>query len=149
MVSVNGGTAVAVAAPAVTYIVPKSSLRVGMNSFSVAAETLNSVTDTVSTTLSNVGAVSQVAFTASTTGVAGEVTLNWANSPLNVNNVTGLTLSWTHGGVTRSKAFAPTVTGASIINLTSGTSYNFTLLATSNLRNSTPVATVPAGTVAP
>jgi hypothetical protein len=120
-----------------------------MNTFSVSAETANGTTSIASTSLSNSAAVRPVAFVASTTGVAGQVTLNWANSPLNVNNVTGLTLSWTHGGVTRSKSFAPTATGATIINLTSGTTYNFTLLANSNLRNSTPVATVPAGTVAP
>jgi hypothetical protein len=52
-------------------------------------------------------------------------------------------------GVTRSKTFASTATGASIINLQSGVGYNFTLVANSNLRNSTPVATVPAATVAP
>jgi FtsP/CotA-like multicopper oxidase with cupredoxin domain len=151
-VTVNGGVAVPVAVPAIgapTYIVPKANLRAGINTFSVAAETLAGTTDIASTTLNNVGAVSPVAFVASTTAVPGTITLNWANSPQNVNNVTGLTLSWTHLGVTRSKSFAPTVTGASIINLQSGTAYNFTLLANSNLRNSTPVATVPAGTVAP
>jgi hypothetical protein len=151
-VSVNGGVAVAVVAPAVgnpAYTVPKSSLRAGMNTFTVSAETLNGATATVSTSLSNMAAVSPVTFTASTTAVLGTVVLNWANSPLNVNNVNGLTLSWTHMGVTRSKTFASTATGASIINLQSGVGYNFTLVANSNLRNSTPVATVPAATVAP
>jgi hypothetical protein len=152
LVSVNGGVAVAVVAPAVgnpAYTVPKSSLRAGMNTFTVSAETLNGTTATVSTSLSNMAAVSPVTFTASTTAVPGTVVLNWANSPLNVNNVNGLTLSWTHLGVTRSKTFASTATGASIINLQSGVGYNFTLVANSNLRNSTPVATVPAATVAP
>jgi hypothetical protein len=151
LVTINGGAPIAVNGGATTsYIVPKGSLIVGNNTLNVAAQMLNGNTDIATVVLNNAAAVAPVAFVASVNAAApGTITLNWANSPLNLNNVTGLTLSWTHLGVPVTKTFAPNVTGASIINLKSGAAYFFKLQAISNLRNSAPVATVPAGTVAP
>jgi hypothetical protein len=57
-----------------------------------------------------------------------------------VNNVTGLTLSWTFAGQTASRTFAPTTTGATVIGLTKGTSYTFKLVAESRNGNSLQVS---------
>jgi len=65
-------------------------------------------------------------------------TLTWANSPLNVNNVTGLTLTWSlkNSGVVATQTFAPTSTGATIMGLSSDKDYNITLMAIGVIGNS-------------
>jgi hypothetical protein len=74
----------------------------------------------------------------------GSVTLTWANNPKNLNNVKDLTLSWSLLGssVINSKTFAATDTGATIVNLSRDKDYSFTLVANSDLvntSNSSPV----------
>jgi hypothetical protein len=66
-------------------------------------------------------------------GTAGTVVLTWANNSLNVNNVSNFTLSWVQNGVTKTLSFAPNSTGATIVKLTSGGSYTFTLDANGSI----------------
>jgi FtsP/CotA-like multicopper oxidase with cupredoxin domain len=77
-------------------------------------------------------------------GTTGTVALTWANNKTNVNNVSGFTLSWLQNGATKSLSFAPGSTGATIIKLTKGWSYTFTLQANSSLGNSATAVTVTA-----
>jgi FtsP/CotA-like multicopper oxidase with cupredoxin domain len=148
VVSINGSAQPAVAGT--TLLVPKTSLIAGgINTFTVAAQTLNGTTTAVSSSLYNGLAHAPVALTASQGNQGngsppGSITLTWANNPLNINNVTGLTLSWTllGGGsaaTNGSLKLAPTVTGASIINLSRDQDYTFTLLANSTIGNSAAV----------
>jgi FtsP/CotA-like multicopper oxidase with cupredoxin domain len=125
--------------------------------FAVSAQTLSGTTAASTANLTNSPTVAPVAFTASA-GLAGTgtITLNWANSPANVNNVSGLLLTWTNGatGAVSSKTFAPTTTGATVGAtgglLTSGVAYTFTLQALSNVVTfNSPVDTLPAAVVAP
>jgi hypothetical protein len=84
------------------------------------------------------GAVaSPIAFTA-TPGAKGTIVLTWANSLTNVNNVTGYKLSW--AGLTTPLTFAASSTGASVMGLTTGTSYTFSLVANSILAATTTAA---------
>jgi hypothetical protein len=76
------------------------------------------------------------------------LTLNWANDPKNVNNVTGLTLGWNFAGSPVTRTFAPTTTGATVIRLTSGTPYTFTLFANSANNNGVNLSS-PAVTIGP
>ena len=87
-------------------------------------------------------------FGASPGSVAGTVTLSWANDARNVNNVTGLTLSWMQARNPVSMTFGPKTTGATVIGLTRGGSYSFTLVANSRNGNSA-VATLPTAVIAP
>ena len=144
-VSVNGAAPVLVTG-ATTYIVPKANLIAGaLNTFSVAADTLSGPTAPVTASLYTGAAAVPVVFTASQgMGVPGSVTLNWANNPLNVNNVTSLTLSWTllgGGALTTngSITFAPNIAGATVINLSRDKDYSFKLQANSNAGNSAVV----------
>jgi hypothetical protein len=73
-------------------------------------------------------------FTATSRAV-GTVALTWLNSVI-VNNVSGFTLSW---GGPKALTFAPNATGATIVGLTSGQSYTFTLQATGSVGNSATV----------
>jgi hypothetical protein len=133
-----------------TCIVPKASLLLnGNNAFGVIAQTLSGDTAAATTSLFNGVAKPPVQFTASqgnqrNGSPGGSITLTWANNPLNVNNVTGLTLIWAlqgGGGVATNgtQTFAPTVTGATIINLQRDKDYRFTLVANSKAGNSTAV----------
>jgi hypothetical protein len=119
-----------------TYVVPAGNLSAGgNNTFTVLAQTLNGNTAVVTSDLYNGAALPPVALTASQgTGVKGSITLTWANNPKNVNNVTGLTLTW-NGGASSIK-FAPTVTGATIINLNPDKDYTFKIIANSVLGDS-------------
>jgi hypothetical protein len=144
-VSVNGAAPVLVTG-ATTYIVPKASLIAGaLNTFSVAADTLSGLTAPVTASIYTGAAAVPVVFTASQgTGVRGSVTLSWSNNPLNVNNVTSLTLSWTllGGGASTTNGsitFAPTIAGATVINLSRDKDYSFKLQANSNAGNSAAV----------
>jgi hypothetical protein len=119
--------------------------------FAVSAQTLNGTTAGSTAGLTNSPTVAPVSFNAST-GIAGvgAITLNWANSPANVNNVSGLLLSWTDGTTAASKTFAATTTGATVINLTSGVAYTFTLQALSNVAAfSSAAIALPAAVTAP
>jgi FtsP/CotA-like multicopper oxidase with cupredoxin domain len=120
--------------------------------FSVTATTLSGTTAaaTIGGGLTNSATLTPVAFGAVADAVgSASITLSWANNALNKNNVAGLALTWTPttGGVAGpavSKTFAATTTGATLINLTQGTSYSFSLMAVSNVAafNSAPTATV-------
>jgi FtsP/CotA-like multicopper oxidase with cupredoxin domain len=71
---------------------------------------------------------------------SGSFTLTWANNPLNLNNVTGLTLTWSQGaGAATSQTFPATVTGATIIGLAKDKKYTVTLTAVGAIGNSLPV----------
>jgi hypothetical protein len=71
----------------------------------------------------------------------GSITLTWANSPLNVNNVTGLGLSWSRRGssVVMTKTFPPNSTGVTIVGLSPDQNYNISLIANGVIGNSLPV----------
>lgn len=90
-------------------------------------------------------AYTPVALTASTgagpLARSSSITLTWANSPLNVNNVTALTLTWTlrGSGVVSSKTFPATSTGATLIGLRGDKNYDITLVANGIVGNSTAV----------
>jgi hypothetical protein len=110
--------------------------------FAVSATTLSGTTLAASTVLSNNALVAPVSFAGAADATAGSVTLNWANNALNKGNVGGMQLTWvpTAGGTAIVKIFAPTTTGATVIGLTSATSYTFSLAAVSNVTTVAPVA---------
>ncbi len=114
--------------------------------FAVTATTLSGTTVAATSGLTNSQTLPPVAFSGTPDAAAGYITMNWANNALNKNNVASLLLTWT-GGAGGTAKFAPTTTGATIMGLTSGTPYTFTLQAVSNLAafNST---TVTAGPIA-
>jgi FtsP/CotA-like multicopper oxidase with cupredoxin domain len=145
--AVNGGFDVSVAATLTRYTVPAAKLAPGINhTFSVAAMTLSGTTSGAATTVYNGKAYTPVAFTAAA-GPTGSrtVVLGWANDARNVNNVTGLVLTWTQGGkVVGSYSFDPKTTGASVITLERGLTFNFTLVANSANGNSLPTGTISA-----
>ncbi len=115
-----------------------SGLIAGNNSYSVQATTLSGTTTAATINIYNGAAEVPVALTwtgSSATAIDGlpgsSVSLTWANNPLNVNNVTGLTLSWARAGATiGSRTFTPDTTGSTVVGLAAGT-YDFTLVANS------------------
>jgi FtsP/CotA-like multicopper oxidase with cupredoxin domain len=117
--------------------------------FAVSATTLSGPTagTSVAGGLTNAPTSDPVAFAGSAGTSAGYITLVWANNPANKNNVSGLLLTWTNGSTSAvaSKTFAPTTTGATVIGLTPGVAYSFTLQAKSNVPafDSTVVGPVP------
>ena len=106
-------------------------------SFAVTATTLSGTTVAATTGLTNSQTVAPVAFNGYPGATPGTVVLNWANSSANVNNVTGILLTWTDGTTAASKTFAPTTTGATVgatgSLLRSAIPYTFTLQAISNV----------------
>jgi hypothetical protein len=143
----NGGFDITVPATLTRYRVPAASLTAGGNhTFAVKAMTLSGATAGTATNVYTGTAFAPVAFSVSPGTVARTLTLNWANDARNVNNVTGFTLNWTRGGNAVSATFAPNSTGATVIGLTTGTSYTFTLVA--NSRNGNP-STLPISATAP
>jgi hypothetical protein len=147
IVSVDAGAAngfnVTVAGNLTRYTVAAASLAPGVNhSFSVTAMTLSGATGGSATTVYNGTAYPPVAFAAAAGPGAGVVTLNWANDVRNVNNVTGLTLTWTQAGNTVSMTFGPKTTGATVIGLIKGRSYSFQLVANSRTGSSGPTTAV-------
>jgi hypothetical protein len=114
--------------------------------FAVSATTLSGTTAVTTTGLTNSPLLAPVSFTSAPGAASGSVSLQWANNALNKNNVAGLLLNWGTG----SKTFAPTSKGATVIGLTAGALYSFTLQATSNVTafNST-VVLLPAPITAP
>jgi FtsP/CotA-like multicopper oxidase with cupredoxin domain len=135
-------------APGTSFTVPAASLKPNaVNAIAVFAQTLSGNTAAVTTAVYDGKAYPPVALTSSQGNQGngsprGSITLTWANNPLNVNNVTGLTLTWVlkDGGTPASMTFDPTATGTTIINLSRDKDYSFTLLAKSNLGTSTPVS---------
>jgi hypothetical protein len=121
------------------------------NTFSVTAQTLSGITAPTPTAAYTGVAYIPVGLSVAPGATPGTVTLNWANDPKNVNNVTGLTLGWNFAGSPVTRTFAPTTTGATVIGLRSGTSYTFTLFANSANNNgvnlSSPSVTI--GSVIP
>jgi FtsP/CotA-like multicopper oxidase with cupredoxin domain len=93
----------------------------------------------------NGAAYTPVGFTSSNgaTGAlqAGSITLTWANSPLNVNNVTGLTLTWSlrGSGVVSTQTFAASSTGVTLVGLSTDKDYNISLVANGVIGNSSPI----------
>jgi hypothetical protein len=136
-------------APAATYTTPAALKSGSTYAFAVTATTLAGTTVALASSLTNSPTLPPVAFGIATdTSIvvnSGAITLSWANNALNKNNVAGLVLTWTNGPV-GGKVFAPTTTGATVTGLTSGTTYSFTLGATSNVAafNSTLVPVAPA-----
>ena len=147
---------VTVPATPTTYTTPLTgagSLKAGSTyTFSVAAQTLSGTTTgtTVAGGLTNSQTAIPVAFAGAADAVGSKsISLTWANNPANKNNVAGLNLKWT-GGPALGKTFPANSTGVTLIGLTAGASYSFTLQAVSNLSsfNSATVA-LPAAIVAP
>ncbi|MGI9132976.1 MAG: hypothetical protein ACR2I0_03385, partial [Rhodoferax sp.] len=145
----NGGFEVTVAATLTRYTVAATSLKAGINhTFTVTAMTLSGATAGASTTVYNGKAYTPVAFSAGPGTGTAAVALGWANDARNINNVTGLALTWSSGTrLVGSMTFDPKTKGATVIGLTSGTSYNFSLVA--NSRNGNSVATSTLAVVAP
>jgi hypothetical protein len=148
VVTVNG-----VAQPAVTgtsYTVLKANLIAGIvNTFSVVAQTLSGSTSAVTNSVYDGAALRPVGFIASQGNQGngsppGSITVDWANNPVNVNNVTDFTLTWSQLGSTTptgTATFAPTATGATVINLSRDKNYTFRLQANSKFGNSPAVST--------
>lgn len=93
-----------------------------------------------SSSLYNGVAYAPLAFTAAPGKNAGSITLTWANNPLNVNNVSGIALSWPGAAGPISHIFSPQSTGTTVTGLTTGSSYSFTLTANSSIGNSAPIS---------
>ena len=141
----TAGTATTAAIPPVTTFTTGALTASSTFVFSVSATTASGTTVASSTgALSNAVAVPPIGFTAAATpGVAGSVTLVWANAAVNKGNVANMALTWSIAGTSYASNFAPTSTGATVTGLTTGTSYTFTLGAVSaNVAlNSTTVTT--------
>jgi hypothetical protein len=151
VVTVNGAaTTCTQPVTATSCTIAASNLVAGANTLAVAAQTLSGTTTATAVAggLINSPTEVPVAF-AGAPGAAGTISLNWANNPLNKNNVAGLNLTWT-GGPALGKPFPATSTGVTLIGLVTGTPYNFSLKAVSNKTsfNSAAVA-LPAAIVAP
>jgi FtsP/CotA-like multicopper oxidase with cupredoxin domain len=147
-ITVNGAVVAATFATngnTVTATVAASALPAGAVKFGVQAMVLSGNTQLTTTTVSNGAALVPVAVTASQfnpAGGPGSIALTWANNPGNVNNVSGLTLTWVLQGsaaTPASKTFPANSTGVTITNLSKDKKYNFTLTAVSNLGNSPSV----------
>jgi FtsP/CotA-like multicopper oxidase with cupredoxin domain len=69
----------------------------------------------------------------------GSFSLTWANNPLNLNNVTGLRLSWAGPGSTGTQTFPANSTGATIIGVSPDKKYTVTLTAIGAIGDSLPV----------
>jgi FtsP/CotA-like multicopper oxidase with cupredoxin domain len=118
--------------------------------FAVAAQTLSGTTagTTVAGGLTNSQTSDPVAFAGAPGVTAGTISLTWANNPLNKNNVAGLNLTWTNGPV-GGKTFPATSTGVTLMGLTAGVPYSFTLQALSNVAAfSSATVALPAAIVA-
>ncbi len=142
-------------AGATSYIVTVNGVpsTVLSNSTSFAASvtgqtvTVVAVTPTGNTAAASLynGIAPPVAFTAVSGVNPGTITLTWANNPLNVNNVTGITATWQTGaGAIASAQFPASSTGATITGLTTGSTYTFTLTANSGVGNAAAVPVAPA-----
>jgi FtsP/CotA-like multicopper oxidase with cupredoxin domain len=124
-----------------------SGLAAGNNTFNVTATTLNGTTAAATIGLYNGKAYAPVALAGVSNAAAAinglprsAVTLTWANDPRNTNNVTGLTLTWVEegkSGPVGTATFAPGNTGTTVVGLTRGLKYIFSLVATSLIGNST------------
>jgi FtsP/CotA-like multicopper oxidase with cupredoxin domain len=149
-----GWSAVAGASGYLVTVGAAAPVLVTTNSFSLAgaatgqsisvAAVVNGVTGAAASAY-NGRAYTPVAFTSSN-GAAGSlqpgsITLTWANSPLNVNNVTGLTLTWSlkGSGVDLTQTFAPTSTGVTLVGLSRDKNYNISLTANGVIGNSLAV----------
>jgi hypothetical protein len=145
---------VTVPATPTTYTTPLTgagSLNAGSTyTFSVAATTLSGTTagTTVAGGLTNSQTADPVAFIGAA-GAPGTISLTWANNPANKNNVANLNLTWT-GGPAGSKTFPANSTGVTLIGLTKGVSYSFTLQALSNVTTfNSGIVALPAAITAP
>jgi hypothetical protein len=151
-VLVDGGlVSFAVQSTRTRYTVPALTLTTlgGTNhTFSVTAQTLSGATAPTPTAAYTGVAYKPVAVSAAASTTPGTITLNWANDPRNVNNVTGYTLGWSFAGSPVTRTLATTTTGASVIRLASGTAYTFTLVANSGGNNQVNLSS-PSVTIGP
>jgi FtsP/CotA-like multicopper oxidase with cupredoxin domain len=143
------GAAVASTCDPVTGVCTASvtGLAAGNNTFNVTATTLNGTTTAATIGLYNGKAYAPVALIGVSNAAAAinglprsAATLTWANDPRNTNNVTGLTLTWVEegkSGPVGTATFAPGNTGTTVVGLTRGLKYIFSLVATSLIGNST------------
>jgi hypothetical protein len=147
VVTVNGTAvtcATSVAAPT-TCTIAAAAVPASAN-IAVAAQTLSGTTTATAVAggLTNSQTADPVAFSGAVGAAAGTISLTWANNPLNKNNVAGLNLIWTDGPAA-GKTFPATSTGVTLIGLTAGKSYSFTLQAVSKVTafNSAVVGVLP------
>lgn len=145
--AVAGATAYTVTGATCTPLTATSCTVAGVTNGTISvAAVVGGLTGATASVFNGV-AYTPVALTTST--VAGplarssSITLTWANSPLNVNNVTALTLTWSlkGSGVVSSKTFPATSTGATLIGLRDDKEYDITLVANGIVGNSTAVTT--------
>ena len=139
-----GGAAVTAAATAVNTAAAAGVAATAAATTAAAAVT--AANTAANAAASAAAAASPVAFAAAN-GVAGEITLTWANAPSNVVAATGFTAvtsyTVTFGAVTTTvpvTANGVPVTGMSVTGLTSGASYTFSLVANAPAGVSVPVS---------
>jgi len=146
-------TTPAVTTLATTFTIPAAQANGNASVVAIMANGTQVLQSAASAGLYNGVALAPVGFTANPSTAVGAVTLTWANNPINVNNVTGFTLSWT-GATTGSAIFgtpaapAPASKGATVTGLTSGGTYTFSLIANGSAGNSaviTPLYPVVGG----
>ena len=122
-----------------------TGLAAGNNTFQVSAMLLSGNTMAATIGLYNGKAHAPVALTGSSAAAINglprsSISLTWANDPKNINNVTGLTLTWVEEGKTSPKGtaiFAPGSTGTTVVGLTRDLKYVFTVVANSLSGSST------------
>ena len=127
--SVDGGTPVALPNTTISIVLPTAPVT-GIAVSVVPLTSSNSVSviatvPSASSSKSSSAVAAPVGFTATpgATG-SGAVAVTWANNPSNVNNVTGLTLSWTQTVGTPKTGtlnFAPTSRGVTVDKLAPST----------------------------
>jgi hypothetical protein len=123
-------------------LITGTSLTIAVSNSSISVVAVNNAAalqSVSSASLYNGAAATPTNFSARP-GKVGSVALTWSNNNLNVNNLSGFTLSWVQNAATKTLTFAPNSTGATIIKLTSGGSYTFTLQANSSIGNSASVS---------
>lgn len=142
---VAGATGYTVTGATCTPVTATSCTITGYASANIAVTALVGGVPSDAATAYNGLAYSPVALTNSNgaTGAMqpGSFTLTWANDPRNLNNVTGIQLTWSLKGsaTVLTQTFAPTSTGATVIGLSRDKDYNITLTAIGAIGNSTPV----------
>jgi hypothetical protein len=148
---VAAANAAAAAAAAAGTAVANATVAAG--TAATTAATAAAANAAAATTLSTTAAATPVAFAVDVAhAVTGAISLTWANNPANVvaatgvTNVTGFTLTWA-GATSGSVSIPVGATGATLTGLTSGGSYDFTLVANAPAGAST-AATI-TGSVAP
>jgi FtsP/CotA-like multicopper oxidase with cupredoxin domain len=142
--AVAGATGYTVSVPCTMVTTTSCTITGAVGQTVTVAAVVGTTTGAAASTF-NGGAYAPVGLTSSN-GAAGSlqrgsITLTWANNPLNVNNVTGLTLTWSLKGsnLVSTQTFAPSSTGVTLVGLSRDKDYNISLLANGVVGNSPAV----------